>query len=805
LRRKQLANCDAVPKPKVCNTDFGDRGDMPSAATAFALMYRLGATEYLDTARFYANKLSDTAPGAGGEWSATGRLFAMALLYDWLFHDLEVPAREKLALKMKENIVAKGISEDPAKTVYSLMSGFCGQDQTMEATAVPFKCPGEVTFSGPTGTPWSVADEYIGGHPIGNVGAVAAAMLAIGGEHGETAEMLRTAYRHYDEGLWRAMRMIAVDGGHHQSWGYTASASAVERLLAWRSSLQSPTDSKTPSVFANEPWSVKLVNQYLYGYRGKAMGRVDGEFPASGDAFQAQSWLGTIGQIVRSAAVLNKDGAAGRFYDNVVLAERARENNIETGVTTLLEHLYWPGDLSTPTNPPLARYFGTAGRLIARDTWDFDKATLFEFKSTSFMSINHHHLDQNSFTLFYKQPLLVDSGVYDAYGSHHWHNYYIRSIAHNTITVFDETEQFKFPLYQLMSNDGGQWTANGMVPSPTINQILPPSSGTPGPNYLTGVEAQDIRARFAYVRGNASRAYDSKKLNQTDGFVRNALYLQPKDQFSKPVVVVFDRVRPTKAVRPTFLLHTMTEPETGATQNLGDDGRVQIGFAGARRVLTVRNGDGAMTVETLLPANPAVVKVGGIGGVAECYQYSQDKDETKSNDCRFTVRIARDGKFVWRNFPPDITGTTRTSDMGAWRIEVENSAAPTAGAAESFLHVFTVADNTGGTIDPVATQRLTGDATTEAVLLRDGPGVPVSDKLIVAFNKTSTPATAMTWLASAGNINFIATGLKPSTNYYGSAVAQADGKVKVSLTTTAGSGTLYTSSANGVVASGSYN
>ena len=52
-----------------------------------------------------------------------------------------------------------------------------------------------------------------------------------------------------------------------------------------------------------------------------------------------------------------------------------------------------------------------------------------------------------SFTLSYRGRLAIDSGSYEkgsGYGSVHWHNYFTRTLAHNSITVFDPGESFVF-------------------------------------------------------------------------------------------------------------------------------------------------------------------------------------------------------------------------------------------------------------------------------------------------------------------------------------------------------------------------
>ena len=136
-----------------------------------------------------------------------------------------------------------------------------------------------------------------------------------------------------------------------------------------------------------------------------------------------------------------------------------------------------------PTGLPLSRHFYNSGQVIIRDSWDPAENTLTVFKSTSFSSINHHHRDQNSFTVFYKGPLAIDSGGYNvmgAYGSKHWSNYYTRSVAHNTMLIYDKNERFSIDNNEILSNDGGQIIRHSHYPS--LEEMKPE-----GASHLDGI------------------------------------------------------------------------------------------------------------------------------------------------------------------------------------------------------------------------------------------------------------------------------------------------------------------------------
>ena len=87
---------------------------------------------------------------------------------------------------------------------------------------------------------------------------------------------------------------------------------------------------------------------------------------------------------------------------------------------------------------------------------------------------DHMHLDSGNFTIYYKGPLAIDSGVYNGLpfrdddgnmvtnvhaGSYHWSNYQHQTIAHNCMLVYDPEEYNNkkvTSIYMGELNSGGQ-------------------------------------------------------------------------------------------------------------------------------------------------------------------------------------------------------------------------------------------------------------------------------------------------------------------------------------------------------------
>ncbi|MBN2287817.1 MAG: heparinase II/III family protein, partial [Candidatus Glassbacteria bacterium] len=86
---------------------------------------------------------------------------------------------------------------------------------------------------------------------------------------------------------------------------------------------------------------------------------------------------------------------------------------------------------------PLARHFEGTGWVAMRSGWDED-ATHAIFKCGDYC-YGHEHADQNSFVIFKQGSLAIESGRYE-WESDHRPNYFARTIAHNTVLVYDPEE-----------------------------------------------------------------------------------------------------------------------------------------------------------------------------------------------------------------------------------------------------------------------------------------------------------------------------------------------------------------------------
>lgn len=652
-----------------------------------------GESIFQDAALVYANQLITVPRESGRDYTEAGRVEAMGILYDWFFNVVSSTTYAGTGQTYAEALVA-AIKE----TLIPLENFICGAGKTL---TVSWEC-----------SSLPASPDAVGGHSHQNNTEITAALLAVIDEHPELEPLLKIEYDNFNSLYNPARAWISIDGGHHMGWAYGGTYTFLDSIRLWGTA--------TTDVNMKAAWQGKLIDRYIYGLRG------DLRFPASGDAF---NYTPLNEQVVDFA--LWGSGEFGNtygqnFYNRLILPGKAGSR--------FYELLDWkPGLPETAIENLLySRYFRNSGQVLMRNSWDFTNATLLSFKSTSFSSVNHHHLDQNAFTLFYRAPLLVDSGDYDSYATEHWQNYFTRTIAHNTVTVLDPAESFVRNWNSAIfccSNDGGQ-----KFPPRNNPQLADIQSG--GSNHLDGITAYEYTPEYTYVRGNASKAYSAVKLDQNNGFIRHLVFLRNPVFWSQPVSLVFDKVKTTIAksgLTKRFILHSVNEPEPLGGQ-LTSPGHYRVNS----NTITIRNGAGMLFSQTLLPENAVISKVGG---------------QDANGDYRFLAPVDDGaGGLVDRNFPPNPDPGVSNVDMGAWRIEIS---APSPQQQEYFFNVLSVADNLPGTQPPMVSNLSSNSAAV----------AELADTQIIAFNKMDDLSATFQWDSPLYSLPALAFGTEPVKRY----------------------------------------
>ncbi len=414
-------------------------------------------------------------------------------------------------------------------------------------------------------------------------------------------------------------------------------------------------------------------NQQMTPYEWIYARRPDGQLMRNGDTFQSGRPFGEYWSEPMPNML-----PASYYSDSYLKNEFLRQDRYNKSSKEDLWLILFDNPQLVTMNEqtlPLTKYFSEpSGQMTARTGWagGIQSSTVVAtMKVGTTWFANHQHLDAGQFQLYYKGGLAIDSGIYEGinggyYGAHDL-NYNKRTIAHNTMLVYDPNETFPAD-----SNDGGQrFVGDGNEPA-TINDL---------DNYKVadvvkhqfGPDA--VTPDYSYIKGDLTDAYSSKM----EDFKRSFVFLNLKNDEHPAALIVFDKVTSADAnFKKTWLLHSENEPDiSGDTVTLE---RTENGY------------NGKLVNRTLLPSseNAEITKIGGAGN-------------------EFFV----DGV----NYPQEPWSEDST-EAGAWRVEVspKNKA-----ETDVFLNVMQVMDAVGGPV-PLAT---------ESIISNEMVGVKIEDRAVL--------------------------------------------------------------------------
>lgn len=372
----------------------------------------------------------------------------------------------------------------------------------------------------------------------------------------------------------------------------------------------------------------------------------------------------------------------------------------------------------SPESLPLTRYSGTPfGWMIARTGWG-ENSVIAEMKINENFVGNHQHLDGGSFQLYYKGPLAIDAGAYQGsaggYNSPHNKNFFKRTIAHNSLLVYDPDEKFACWNYgggdktEFATNDGGQRMPGDRWETCRSFKDLLSKAYTTGKVLAHGMGKDAQAPDYSYLKGDITQAYTAKVKEAKRSFV----FLNFKSDKIPAALIVFDKVVSSNPdFKKFWLLHSVEEPVIEGNRFI---------------VKRTKNGDSGMLQDQVLLPEAGDARIEKVGGP---------------------------GKEFWvfgTNYPNDALPNRPddANERGAWRVEVS----PATPAAENyFLNVMQVADNDCPKMHEA--QRIDADKVV---------GVQIADR-IVTFSKNSEPLSGKFTLELKGNQNmqFVLTDLAP--------------------------------------------
>lgn len=582
------------------------------------------------------------------------------------------------------------------------------------------------------------------------------------------AAPLRRLVRRAFDNILETTRLVTPDGGYHESMDYQRHTWAALCVLA---ELARTTTGDDPanhySVFSS------LGATYLYKVLpdGSTARDDDNEYPH----------LERYDRVVLGYAVHR----FGDPYAAWLQEQRAWFFPPEWPIP-ILEFLWKnprvkPRDpaLSTEQELPRQRLFRGVGHLVMRDGWGPD-STWIQLASGPYFA-KHDHLDQNHFVIYRKGHLAIDSGAdYTETESPHYLNYYRRTVAHNTMLIYQPGERFfwadeRWPA----ANDGGQrmdserfWHTVRGARDWEDTRALWDRGGFSAVHNLPG--------QYHYARADGAGAYQPSKLER---FTRDLVWLPGPN-----VAIVLDRVRTTRPeLRKTWLLHGVAEPEVirdviEAPASVGQGG---VLHRGAQRI-TFEDGGGRLRVHMLMPRDREVVVRGGDGW--EFWTPGDEHGGGWGSGENWPLEPAEGGPLpddpylarMWRVFWGDDLERIEPSNRravvpGSFRVEVSPGAAA---RDDMFLNVLEIGDrgDPGALrVDPIEGQNLVGAA--------------IGGAAVVLFAAPFEPfAEGEAQLPDSGSLALLIAGLAPGAHY--EAQIEAPGAPPSRLTGAASEGTV---------------
>jgi heparin/heparan-sulfate lyase len=349
--------------------------------------------------------------------------------------------------------------------------------------------------------------------------------------------------------------------------------------------------------------------------------------------------------------------------------------------------------------------------MIARTGWD-EKSVIAEMKINVYNFNNHQHMDAGAFQIYYRGSLATVSGLYGGtdggYGSPHGKNYFWRTIAHNSLLIYDPQE--KFSRKGDYGNDGGQRLPNQRMEPANLEVFLDPVNA-----YKTGeVLAQGFGPSkqtpdYTYMKGDISQAYSSKVKEVKRSFI----FLNLKNEEIPAALIVYDKViSSSPSYKKYWLLHSIEEPSIKGNE-------VMI-------TQTTNTGTGKLVNVSLLPEidNLELKAVGGPG--KEFWVFGKN----------------------YENESRDNSGES-TYERAAWRIELS----PKKHAQENyFLNIMQIMDKNARQL---SVKKIDGEKIT---------GVQLADRLVfVSKTFENINASCSFSIQEKGNFKILLTDLLSGT------------------------------------------
>ncbi|MCB2190701.1 MAG: hypothetical protein KQI62_04005 [Deltaproteobacteria bacterium] len=463
----------------------------------------------------------------------------------------------------------------------------------------------------------------------------------------------------------------------------------------------------------------------------------------SGDQMMDQLQAGELTRMQMMALLSLRPGDSAAYAARAVLLD-TRTPTLLASYRQVFDFLWLDPEAPTAAlaTVPLSHLAQDTGRGVMRSDWS-SRSTWLGFDCGPHFALRQH-LAAASFMIFRQGFLLPQGGGYDGPTSTHSLNYGVRSVAHNTLRVFDPQEYSWYNMRAgnqpkgTYSNDGGQrawalfndkgkivksapWTASG------YDQGKAPWSKLSDVYQVAAIETMEDKPRYGYMRGRATQAYDGST-HKVARFVRHLFLLRangPDDAESVEAVVVADDVKlARKGLSVHFVMHFPEEPKPAAELKSLGPGR----WRGPATSVVAKAGKSRLEVVPVWPPDSHLDILGGAGEAAS-----------------------------WvgsRNYPP------RPPVINPWPWRAEYVRADAALLAQPMLHVLLPADQNNAA-RPAIKALSTKDSRTIGVILHD----PTWPRVLALRLGDPGAEPPISYRCPRGNSRHLVAGLKPGERY----------------------------------------
>jgi hypothetical protein len=419
----------------------------------------------------------------------------------------------------------------------------------------------------------------------------------------EDRELVARSQAHFLE----AVKAISITGGWPEGYNYWINNRAYSYAMACISHMNSVEDLRINADIQKTLETVGLWT--LYGTRPDGMFHLFGDTGPRNDLKDETQRVidlifhATNDPVYRkySEYIDHLHGAEGyyrayrweipvfRGLDDMGFSSREKRNDLSFAEATL--------------NP--SRMFGKDhfGQAFIRSGWG-EQDTFISFRAGDTFT-HHGHYKAGHFTIFKHAPLAISSGTYGGYTSAHRLNYYIRTVASNSILILSPDEcQKPNKFFDACVAAGGQ-----RIVIPTGSAIAGVDAFMDhvgkGERYQGGdiLVFENSHPEYVYIKSDLTGAYSPKKAASV---MRELVYLKKSD-----VLVVHDLVESTrKDDTKKWLLHAWSKPATNSeTVVKGTESNGILETFDKRSVIV--NDGGKLLVEAVLPENCLTRKIGG--------------------------------------------------------------------------------------------------------------------------------------------------------------------------------------------------